>query len=147
MKCGYGINCKHDGNVEKDEAIKIGGRYYHKECYKEKELKVEIEEFWNNNFPICNISVLRKAIKTLITKGNDVEYILMVMKWIKANKKPINYPMGIGNYCNTAELRKEWQKKKVNEEYNKLKQDEFQGNNKSVEFAYKPNRYKFTNII
>lgn len=147
MKCGYGTNCKHDGDVSKEEAIKVGTRYYHKDCLKEKELKVEVEQYWNDNFPQCNVSVLRKAIKTLITKGNDIEYVLMVMKWVKVNKKPLNYPMGISSYCNNAELRKEWEKKKINEEYSKFKNETIQTKNETVKFDYKPNRYKFTNII
>ena len=75
MKCGYN-NCKHGGEVSKEEGIKIGTRWFHKECAKEKELKKEIEDYWFKNInPGTVIQILRKAINDL-AKLYDTDYIL-----------------------------------------------------------------------
>ena len=81
MKCRY-AHCKYGGEVEKEEAIKIGSAYYHKECNQEREYKKKIESTYYDKYktkePIIQV---RKAINKYINIDNyEVEYILFVLK-------------------------------------------------------------------
>lgn len=81
MKCRY-AQCKYGGEVEKEEAIKIGSAYYHKECNQEREYKKKIEtiyyERFKTNEPIVQV---RNAINKYINKDNyKVEYISFVLQ-------------------------------------------------------------------
>lgn len=145
MKCAYSKNCKHGGDVSKEDAIKIGSRYFHKECLQEKDNKAECERIWLENFKETTLVVLRKAIND-ITKTYGADYLLYVMKWIKANNKPINYPMGLKNYCN-SDLRDKWKAIKINEEYKKIKNEKIETSDEVVKFTYKPSNKRFTDII
>ncbi len=80
MKCMY-TQCKLGGEVDKDIAVKSGRYYYHKECFKEKEQKKEIEKMYydkfQNNEPI---QAVRRAINKYVNKDNyEPEYILFVL--------------------------------------------------------------------
>ena len=41
MKCRYSY-CKHDNEVSKEDAVKEGNSYYHKDCLEEKTIKQQI---------------------------------------------------------------------------------------------------------
>ena len=78
MKCRYSY-CKHGGEVSKEDAIKEGGSYFHKDCHKEKQLKQQIEEYYLSNMPPCTLQILRKVIKQLIHEKNmEAEYVFLV---------------------------------------------------------------------
>ena len=144
MKCRY-KDCKFNGEVDKEDAIKIGSGYFHKECADEKNNKVECEKFWLENFKPTTLVVLRKMIND-ITKLYGADYLLYVMKWIKANNKTINYPAGLKGYCN-SDLRDKWKSIKINEEYKKIKNEKIETSDEVVKFIYKPSKKKFTDII
>lgn len=149
IKCKYSY-CKHETNeVTKEDAIKEGNCYYHKDCYKEKILKKEIEEYWNDNMPSASLQILRKVIKQLIhDKKAPADFVLFVMKYIKKNNKPINNPFGLINYCGNKDIRELYKKMIINQKYTKLKSED---NNEiyieKVNFTYKPSKKKITDII
>lgn len=147
MKCGYS-KCRYGGIVEKEVAEKVGNRYYHKECLNEKNLKLQIEKYWQENFPQSTLVILRKAINNLIEKnGYDADYILYVMKWIKINNKIIRYPMGLVNYCNNVSLKDEYKNINIKKEYKKIKKDIKIEEVDDFKFNYSPKIGKFTDII
>lgn len=126
IKCGYN-NCKHGGEVSKEEGIKIGTRWFHKECAKEKELKKEIEDYWFKNInPGTVIQILRKAINDL-AKLYDADYILWVVKSCKPKGIKISHPMGLKSLCSDNRFLDEWKKIKINQKLNYMG-DEFQKN-------------------
>lgn len=148
MKCRYSY-CKHNGEVNKEEAIKEGNSYFHKDCYEEKQLKQKIEEYYILNMPQCTLQLLRKVIKQLIhEKGNEAKYIMFVLEYIYNNKKPINNPFGLVNYCNDERIKNEFKKSIIKKQYEKM--------NKSIEidisinkngYKYKSTNKKITDII
>ena len=80
MKCKY-TQCKLGGEVEKNEAIKVGSSYYHKECNDERLFKQQIEKKYYEKFqtkePIIRV---RDAINKYIHKDiYKPEYILFVL--------------------------------------------------------------------
>lgn len=139
MKCRYGVNCKHGGEVDKEKAIKVGSSYYHKECIKEKENKKSIEDYYVENMPAASIQIIRKVIKQLIQNGKDSEYILFVLKFIHINKKPINNPFGLINYCNDKRMEDKYIREKSKNEFKLIKDEVYRLDNnddKIVVFKY-----------
>ena len=147
MKCGYN-KCKCGGIVEKEVAVKLGNRYYHKDCYEEKKDKQEIEEYYLNNMPQTTLVMLRKVINQLIEKnGYNTKYILFTIKYIVKNKKPINSPFGLVNYCNDKRIFQEYKNIEINNKYNNIKKEI----NKieiysKVNYKYKPSK-RITDLI
>jgi hypothetical protein len=148
MKCRYKY-CKNDGNVSKEDAIKENGAYYCKDCYKEKSLKQQIEEYYIDNMPTTAIQLLRKVINQLLYTNNyEAEYVLFILKKIHISKSKINNPFGLGSYCNEGRNITEWKAKKVNEEYKAIKDNIISDNKEEgVKFNYKPNNKKQTDLI
>lgn len=148
IKCRY-KHCKNGGNVNKEDAIKEGNSYYCKDCYKEKKTKQEIEEYYINNLPNTTIQILRKVINDLLYKNNyEAEYVLFIIKKIHINRLKINNPFGLVSYCNEGRNIEEWKKEKINEEYKNIKCDiKINYDNNKIEFNYKPNLKKWTDLI
>jgi hypothetical protein len=149
MKCKY-TYCHHGGEVNKDEAIKIGNLYFHKDCYHEKQTKQEIEDYYLKNMPSCTLQILRKVIKQLIhEKSNSADYVLFTLKYIKSNNKPINNPFGLINYCNDYKLKNEFDKQLINEKYKLVKSiNELDIDTENeVKFTYQPSKKKVTDIL
>lgn len=146
MKCGYN-NCKHGGEVSKEEGIKIGTRWFHKECAKEKALKKEIEDYWFKNInPGTVIQILRKAINDL-AKLYDTDYILWVIKSCKPKGIKISHPMGLKSLCSDNRFLDEWNKIKINKEYKKIKSEINMQTSEDVTFKYMPSKKRITDII
>lgn len=139
MKCRY---CGQD--VPKEVAVKDGG-YYHSHCHKEKAFKKEIEEFYIDNMKPTTLVQIRKAIKQMIDKKIDAEYILWTLKDIKLKNKVLNSPFGIIGYCTNSKNEEEYKKYKVNQEFKKVTKEFEVG--EIVNFTYKPNGKKVTDII
>jgi hypothetical protein len=149
VKCKYPY-CKHNGEVSKEEAIKVGNSYFHKDCYHEKQIKQEVEEYYLNNMPSCTLQILRKVIKQLIhEKNNSADYVLFVLKYIKNNNKPINNPFGLINYCNDFKLKNQFDKELVKEKYKEINNlNEFNIDKENeVKFTYKIDKKKLTDIL
>lgn len=139
MKCRYAY-CKYGGEVNKEDAVKEGNSYYHKDCLKEKKLKLDIANFYIENMPKCTNQILNKVIKTLIHENNHAaEYVLFVLKYIKKNNKTLNSPFGLIRYCNNINIQKEYKKIKINEKYKNIKDNTLKIDEKQTVFNYKPN--------
>ena len=110
-KCAY-PKCKYGGEVNKDEAVKVSNRYYHKECLAEKNAKLEIIDVWVakvDPHPIFNL--LRKTIDILVDKeGNDAEYLLFALKYCLNNGWNISYPAALKYVVKDISAKKEWEK-------------------------------------
>lgn len=118
MKCPYKY-CNHGGVVKKENAIYYKSRYYHKDCYNKKINKTECRDLLKNNYKFNNMNI-NNSIKQLVDdKGRDSEFVLIAIKYIINNKKPLNSPYGISYYLEFDEVidaYKSHQKRKVKEE-------------------------------
>lgn len=80
MKCRYKY-CKLGGEVSKEEAIKDGRAYYHKECYQEKQNKKEIREIILDQIPTETSTLVSSIILDIVNKKNiDSNYVLFALK-------------------------------------------------------------------
>lgn len=148
MKCRYS-HCTHNFIVEKEDAIKDGNSYFHKDCFLEKSLKQEIEAYYIKNLPQTAIQLLRKVINTLLYTNNyEAGYVLFIIKKIHVNNLVINNPFGIAYYCNEGRNIKEWNKIQTNIEFKNIKNEIVQNNEEDkVKFTYTPNSKKWTDMI
>lgn len=149
MKCRYKY-CHNNNEVNKDDAIKEGSAYYCKECFNEKQLKQQIEQYYSTNMPSTAIQILRKVINQLLYKNNyDADYVLYILKKIHNNNLKINNPFGLINYCNDGRNLDQWKKEKTNEEFKSIKNDliHYDSEKNEIKFTYKPNEKKWTDLI
>jgi hypothetical protein len=148
IKCRYKY-CKNNNEVDKDVAIKEGSAYYCQDCYKEKVLKQQIEEYYSVNLPATAIQLLRKVINQLLYTNNyEAGYVLFIVKKIHINKLKINNPFGLTSYCNEGRNIDEWKRLKTNEEYKNIKNEIVQYETEDkVNFTYNPNNKKWTDLI
>ncbi len=145
MKCGSSC-CKLGGEVSKDEAIKVGTRYWHKECLHEKEVKQEIEKYWLENINKGTvIQLLRKAIKDLCFLY-EADYIYYLLTSVKGKGINLSYPMGLKKIADDNRFKDEWSKIRIKEIYNKNKTVDFK-TSEDVVFVYKKNNKRITDLI
>lgn len=149
IKCRYKYCLHLDNQVAKEDAIKEKSAYYHKDCFKQKSVKQEIEAYYIENLPQTSIQLLRKAINTLLYTNNyEAEYILFIIKKIHINNMVINNPFGIAYYCNEGRNIKEWKKIKTNIEFKSIKNEIIQSNDENkVKFTYKAVNKKWNDLI
>lgn len=110
MKCRY-AQCKFGGEVEKEEAIKIGNAYYHKRCNQEREYKKLIEktyyDIFQNKEPIA--AVRRGINKYIHTDKYDCEYILFVLN----EDIKLNSIFGLIYYLNNKKFSDKYKRQKA----------------------------------
>lgn len=110
MKCRY-KHCKLGGEVDKEEAIKIGNGYYHKECNRERELKQQIEKTYYDIFQTKEpIQQVRKAISKYIHDNNfDPRYVLFVLN----EDIKLNSMFGLIYYLNNNKFLKKYNRQRA----------------------------------
>lgn len=152
MICGYS-HCKHDNKeVDKTDAVKVGNRYWHKDCFEESNTIREIIDIFQNK---CNpqvvIPALRKVINTIVyTKGNDAKFLLYGVKYYVSHKIPLNYPGGLYYVLQNKDVKKEWDKtiaKQMKVEFH-LDEENIKDKEVDTSFKYKDtNKSKFSGIL
>lgn len=113
VRCRY-KHCKHDQKeIERDQAVKDGGAYYHPDCHQEKELMRSIEQYFINNInsqPI--MQQLRTVINRLVyVQGKDPAFILFAMKYAVQNKIQLRYPPGLYYIIDRDDVIEAWRKR------------------------------------
>ena len=107
-KCGY-KKCKHDGivNTDSDDCVEENGKYYHRDCLREKNAIAEIIDFWYREIDEDVVfNQLRRVIDQLVYQRRmDASYILFA---IKKKAKFLNYPSGIYYAVGDKRLKADW---------------------------------------
>lgn len=113
-KCPY-KQCKYNNEVVEDEAIKYNGRYYHKECLKEQQEKIEIRKLFFENINTLEVPAkLNNAINNIIHKKNvSSEYLLYALKYVIENKSPLNYAGGLYYIIGNKDIQNAYNKEKA----------------------------------
>lgn len=110
VKCRF-TGCKHETKeVRREDAVKIGTQYYHKDCY---QTKLDIEEtmtlFIQNVNPNVVVPQLRKVINTIVyEKGIESAVLLFGVKYYITHKINLNYPGGLYYVIQNKEMLKEY---------------------------------------
>ena len=110
IKCGYGVNCKFDGNVEKSDAIKIATRYWHKDCLAEKEMKLDVIEAFYTKYPNSREKSLiaNKALNAYLYELNyEIEYVMFcLLNKTESLKSMYGLKFSLNNQKNYSEFKK-----------------------------------------
>lgn len=109
MKCRYN-HCKHGGEVDVNEAVRIGKAYYHKDCLKEKQEIEEVMKVYEEKVdPHPIFARLRKVINTIVYDyGNSSEYLLFALKRYLGAGKRLNHPEGLYYVVKDTAAKDEW---------------------------------------
>lgn len=144
VKCRY-KHCIHpeDDKVPKEEMIKEGSTYYHKDCYEIKNNINEIIDLYckkiGGHFTMAQ---LRKVINDIIfNKGNDSKFLLFGINYYINHGIKINNPAGLYYVLQNQDMIKQWNRLYVRKETKK--EDVFKIEEKSFHrFNFKPQKNK-----
>jgi len=147
VKCRYS-SCLHESKeLNKEDAVKVGNQYYHKDCYKTKEqIKEIIDLFVKNINPNPVYAQLQAVIKQIVfARGIGSEYLLFGLKYYISHKIPLSYPQGLYYIIQNKEVKEEFEKQKAKAiKPIEINIEETNGNY----FEYKPAKQKgFADII
>ena len=102
MKCNYKY-CPYGGQVEKEKAVKIGNKYYHKSC-RENQLQwkqfIDIYDKYIKPKTQEGYQMIAKGLKQLIEKESNVTYLVYVLCQVIRQKKPLKAVFGLHYYLN-----------------------------------------------
>lgn len=145
--CKFG-HCKHESKeIPKDEAVKIGNAYYHKDCAKNKNntnLAIELFEQHVNANPVH--AQLRAVINNILyTKNIDSDFLVFALRYYIEHRIPLRYPQGLYYVIQNKEAAEAFEKKRA-EKFKNVKVD--LSETKEVEFTYRPTKQKgFADIL
>lgn len=131
MKCRYQY-CKLNHEVSKEEAVKDGKTYYHKECYEEMMIKRDICSLYLNTYGEQtkeSIGMVNKCIRQIVHgKGFQAEYLYFVLEKVIELKKPLYNVFGLHAYINNEYIKRAYLNKSKNlyGDYVLLSENEYQ---------------------
>lgn len=127
VKCRYS-HCKHgDEPLRREDAIKDGRSYYHKDCLDEKSNLHNIEQYYIDNFDSQPImSFLRKTINSIVfNKNTDTGFLLYCLQYAKRNHIPLRSPAGMYYLIKDQKIIGEWKEQERKRNAEVLKKAEF----------------------
>lgn len=114
FKCGYS-HCKHGGEVNKEDGVLSGTRWFHPDCLAEKNAILEIIDVWYkrvDEHPI--FTNLRRTIDNLVYKeGNDAEFLLFSLNYCLDHGWNLKHPPGLRYVAKNEDAKKAWEKQKA----------------------------------
>ena len=149
--CRY-AKCKHNSKeLPKEEAVKIGAAYYHKDCAKIKEdVETVVMLFINNVNPNTIVPQLRKVVNNIIfDKGIDSDFLVFALRYYIDNKYTLNYPGGLYYVIQNKTVLNAYASKIKKEQAIALQKANVQHIEEPKEqFTYTPTRQRsFTDIL
>lgn len=116
VKCGYKNCINEDRELNKEDAIKVGNRYYHQDCYQIIEDIREIADLFKKHINENVVySVLVRVINDIIfNKKNESGYLLFGLRYYINKKIPLNYPQGLYYVIQNKDVKKAYEKFKIN---------------------------------
>ena len=153
-KCGFS-HCAHaDGKVAEDEAVKIGTRYWHKDCYEVSETIKDIRETYLDKISSSVVvSALNKIINNIVfgkklenkklTKAQSnleaARYLQFCIDYVLEHKIPITHASGLYYLIDNVRVKKAYEKKNELEMQKEMKkQMDVEIESKPVDTTVKP---------
>lgn len=104
MKCGY-TKCKLGGEVSKEEGIKVGTRWFHKEC----DYKREVKHYCTDK--LSSVGMITKLTNSFLSKmiddeNCDMDYLQFVVTHVVDNKLKLSNPYGVKYYMGNWQIEK-----------------------------------------
>lgn len=149
MRCKYS-KCGLNGDVNKEDAIKIKNSYYHKECYEEMEDKKKIRELFLNQINKTELySILNRNIENIIHKKKiESKYLLYCVEYAIKNKIIIYNSNGLHLLINNYKIKTEYQNKIKQEKLKEIKnQMKTEKTDTETSFEFKIQKNNWGNIL
>lgn len=150
VTCKYS-SCLHESReINKENAVKKGSSYYHKDCLQtQEEIKEIINLFKNHINPNPVYSQLQSVIKNIVfTKGLGSNFLLFGLRYYIENKIPLNYPQGLYYVVQNKDVVKAYQKKMADKAMSEFRQNQEIPENVTTPFGYVNKRKQtITDII
>ena len=111
LKCGWThCSCGYDIMQNDDTKVKIGKRWYHAECAKEKLLIEDIVSKFIEQVNPAEIPVLRKVINDIVfNELKPAEYVMYALDYAIAHPQMrLTYPAGLYRICNDIDVQRTW---------------------------------------
>lgn len=104
--CSY-KHCRFNNSLSDDGLLKVGNKYYHKECLAERDEISKAVSFYLRNFDCnANRALVTKTIQTLVCGRNfSTDYVMYMLTYIKDKCMPLNYPSGLYKYAENVKIR------------------------------------------
>lgn len=122
-KCAF-KHCSHKScEVSQDEAVKIGNRYFHKDC---ADIRNNIEQikslYYEKVSNTVVISQLLSVVNNIIFKKKmDSAYLLFALRFAVANNIRLNSPYGLHYLVDNNRIKTAWTKQRVSKMVSKMK--------------------------
>lgn len=143
VKCTYKHCCHKNKDIPREEAVKDNGKYYHKDCYKNKKLIDKIKQVWEEKIdPQPNYMRLTVVLNNLaFNRGIDLKYILYVVN-LGAKEKWLKHPEGLYAAVDNEERYKKWRNLDAKKELEKEEPIDYDNIAKFVAYTYIPPKKK-----
>ena len=125
--CRY-QHCQHETReLLRDEAVRDGRSYYHKDCFATREAMQKIVEFYVENFDKDPIfAQLKKICNELVfKKGYSPEYVLFTLQYAKKKSYNLHSPIGMYYLAKDYKIREAWEQHKLETAASKIVDYEF----------------------
>ena len=126
FKCAFS-HCEHDAKkIQASEAVKIGNRYWHRDCYEISQIiQSIIDEYMNHFSQTVVISILRKIVNNIIfgkkllndkvpkyeSDLNAARYLDFAIQFALDHNIPISHPQGLYYLIDNSRVKEAWKKK------------------------------------
>ena len=126
-KCGFSHCAHEDGKVAENEAVKIGNRYWHRDCYEISETIKDIRTTYLEEISSSAVvSALNKVINNIVfgkklenkkvpkTQSNleAARYLQFCIEYALEHKIPITHVPGLYYLIDNSRIKKAYEKKK-----------------------------------
>ena len=116
-KCRY-KHCQHESyEISQDEAVRIGTRYFHKDCAETYQNIEEIKRLYYEK--ISNTVVMAQLVKAVnsvvFDKHVDSAFVLFALKYAINTKHQIKSPYTLHYLVDNYKIKDAWEKKKSND--------------------------------
>jgi len=115
LKCGW-THCSCGVTIYDDqEKVKIGKRWFHKECAEEKTLIEDIVTKFLEQVNPAEIPVLRRVVNDIVfNEVKPAQYVMFALDYAIAHPQMrLTYPAGLYRICNDLEVQKAWCKQQA----------------------------------
>ena len=137
-------HCKHSNKMIDISAEAYGvenNRYYHQDCKHEKDVMLEIIDYWYNNVDKDVIfNQLRRILDRLVySERYDADYILYALK---RKAKYLNHPPGLVYAVKDRDIRKDYEYEQKLKLFNESKTKTVVAHSEEPTFTYHDNEIK-----
>jgi hypothetical protein len=126
-KCGW-QHCDKGCINDDDAKVKVGQRWYHAECAKERSLIQDtITKFLEYVDNKADIIMVRRVVNNLVfTYKFSAEFVMFALDYaIQHTEVKLTYPAGMYRVCRSSDVSNAWEQKKNREFMAHINKDQF----------------------